>query len=73
MRSILDASSQLEARVLDMRLVFGEESRKGVWSEVAGLEKLPAAIEAVRMAVEHMESCLEAASARRVGKSGALV
>lgn len=67
MRSILDASSQLEARVLDMRLVFGEDSRKGVWADVSGLEKMPAAIEAVRMAMEHMEACLEAASSRSKG------
>jgi ATP-dependent DNA helicase DinG len=67
MRSILDAASALEARVLDLRLVFGEDARKGVWSEVAGLEKLPAGIEGVRMAIEHLESCLEAAAARSKG------
>jgi hypothetical protein len=39
MRSILDASTQLENRVADMRLVFGEDSRKGIWSEVSGWRK----------------------------------
>lgn len=67
MRSILDASTQLENRVADMRLVFGEELRKGVWAEVSGLEKMPAAIEAVKMALGHLSTCLEAASARSKG------
>ncbi|MDP2227835.1 MAG: ATP-dependent DNA helicase, partial [Moraxellaceae bacterium] len=67
MRSILDAATQLENRVADLRIVFGDESRKGIWSEVSGLEKMPAAIEAVKLALAHLESCLEAASARSKG------
>jgi len=67
MRSILDAASALEARVLDMRLVFGEEARKGVWSEVIALEKMPEAIAEVRKALAHMGACLEAASVRSKG------
>ena len=67
MRSILDASTQLENRVADMRIVLGEEVRKGVWSELARLEKLPAAIEAVKLALAHLSACLEAARARSKG------
>lgn len=67
MRSILDASTALEHRVADMRLVFGDEARKGNWSEVAVLEKMPAAIEGVKLALAHLEACLEAASARSKG------
>jgi ATP-dependent DNA helicase DinG len=67
MRSILDASTQLENRVADLRLVFGDEQRKGVWAEVSGLEKMPAAIEAVKMALGHLSNCLEAASSRSKG------
>lgn len=71
MRAILDAATQLENRVADMRLVFGEESRKGIWSEVSGLEKMPAAIEGIRLALAHLSSCLEAASARSKGLENA--
>jgi len=71
MRSILDAATQLENRVADMRLVFGEESRKGIWSEVSGLERMPAAIEGIRLALAHLSSCLEAASARSKGLENA--
>jgi ATP-dependent DNA helicase DinG len=67
MRSILDAASALEARVLDMRLVFGEDARKGVWTEVSSLEKMPAAIAAVSKALELMGTCLEVASVRSKG------
>lgn len=67
MRSILDASTQLENRVADLRLVFGDEARKGIWSEVSGLEKMPAAIQAVKMALGHLSACLEAASSRSKG------
>lgn len=67
MRSILDASTQLENRVADMRLVFGDESRKGIWTEVSSLEKMPDAIKEVRLAMAHLSACLNAASARSKG------
>lgn len=67
MRSILEAATQLENRVADMRLLFGEEARKGVWTEVAEREKMPAAIEAVKLALAHLAACLEAASVRSKG------
>jgi len=67
MRSILDASTQLENRVADMRILFGEDSRKGVWSDLAPLEKMPPAIEAVKLALAHLSNCLGAASSRSKG------
>ena len=67
MRSILDASTQLENRVADMRILFGEDSRKGVWSDLAPLEKMPPAIEAVKLALATLSNCLGAASARSKG------
>lgn len=67
MRSILDASTQLENRVADMRLAFGDEARKSVWAEVATLPGMPPAIEAARLALDHLATCLEAASSRSKG------
>lgn len=67
MRAILDAATQLEHRVADMRIVFGDDARKGVWSELVPLQKMPPAIEAVKLALAHLSHCLEAASARSKG------
>ncbi|MDI1301086.1 MAG: ATP-dependent DNA helicase [bacterium] len=67
MRSILDASTQLENRVADMRIVFGDDARKGVWADLAHLEKMPPAIDAVKQALAHLSNCLGAASARSKG------
>lgn len=67
MRSIMDAATQLENRVADMRLAFGDEIRKGSWPEVSTLPAMPAGIECVRMALDHLRVCLEAASARSKG------
>lgn len=67
MRSILDASTQLENRVADMRIVFGDDARKGVWSDLAHLEKMPPAIDAVKLALAHLSNCLGTASARSKG------
>ena len=67
MRSIPEAATQLENRVADLRLVFGDESRKGMWSETSNLDQMPTTIAAVKMALAHLSTCLKAASARSKG------
>lgn len=67
MRSILDAATQLENRVADMRLAFGEDIRKDNWAAVKDLPAMPPAIEALQTALAHLQSCLEAASVRSKG------
>jgi ATP-dependent DNA helicase DinG len=67
MRTILDAATALENRVADLRLVFGDDSRKGVWAEVSGKEAMPGAIEAVKLALAQLSSNLDAASSRSKG------
>jgi ATP-dependent DNA helicase DinG len=67
MRSILEASTQLEHRVADMRFLFGEDSRKGVWSEVSAKEPMPKAIENVKQALAQLSNYLGAASSRSKG------
>jgi ATP-dependent DNA helicase DinG len=67
MRSILDAATALDNRVADMRLAFGDESRKGTWSEVAGREAMAPAIDAVKKAIGELSNKLEQASGRSKG------
>jgi ATP-dependent DNA helicase DinG len=67
MRSILDASTALENRVADMRFSFGDEVRKGTWSEVSTRDPLPKAIEAVKKALGELSNVLHKASERSKG------
>ncbi|MCD6062075.1 MAG: helicase [Moraxellaceae bacterium] len=67
MRSILDAATALEHRVADMRFSFGEDSRKGVWSEVGHREPMPKAIDAVKKALGELSNVLHKASERSKG------
>lgn len=67
MRSILDAATQLEHRVADMRLAMGEDMRKGTWSELSTREALPGAIDAVKKALGELSNQLNAASGRSKG------
>ncbi|MES2917348.1 MAG: ATP-dependent DNA helicase [Pseudomonadota bacterium] len=67
MRSILDAATALDNRVADMRLALGDDSRKGIWSEVSGLEAMAPAILAVKKALGELSNALNAASGRSKG------
>jgi ATP-dependent DNA helicase DinG len=67
MRAILEAATQLNNRVADMRLAFGDEIRKGVWAEVVTLPNMPAAIEGVSQALSQIMGYLEVASSRSKG------
>ncbi len=67
MRSILDSSTALENRVADLRLAFGDDSRKGAWSEVSAREAMAPAIDGVKKALGELSNCLNAASARSKG------
>lgn len=67
MRSILDTATALDNRVADLRLAFGDDSRKGIWSEVSGLEAMAPAITAVKKALGELSNALNAASGRSKG------
>lgn len=67
MRSILDTATALDNRVADMRLAFGDESRKGTWNEVSGREAMAPAIDAVKKALGELSNALEHASGRSKG------
>ncbi len=51
LRGMNDLVQNLEVRLAHFRLLMGEDSRKGVWSEISGHAELPAAIAAVKMAM----------------------
>ncbi|MFZ5562122.1 MAG: ATP-dependent DNA helicase [Pseudomonadota bacterium] len=67
MRSILEGATALEHRVADLRLAFGDDARKGVWSEVAARAAVPPAIEAVKKALGELSNVLHKASERSKG------
>ncbi|PQA48944.1 ATP-dependent DNA helicase [Amnimonas aquatica] len=67
LRGMNDLVQNLETRLAAFRLLMGEEARKGVWREVSGHADMPAAIEAVKMALACVTEALAALKDRSKG------
>ena len=66
------AAAQLGKAVRDLRLVFGLDSRRGPWREVADDERVLSALERVRAAVGELTVSLEAVQGRGKGLDSCL-
>ena len=58
LRGMNDLVQHVETRLAHFRLLMGEEARKGVWAEICDQPELPAAIEAVKLAMAAVTDAL---------------
>lgn len=67
LRGANDLVSTIETRLAHFRLLLGEDSRKGVWSEVCDQAEMPAAIAAVNLGLSALLDALAALKDRSKG------
>jgi ATP-dependent DNA helicase DinG len=71
-RQLQILAEKLEKAVRDMRLVFGQEQRRGPWRELNGAAEMPAAITEVSQALDNLLESLKPLAVRGKGLEGCL-
>ncbi len=71
-RQLQVLAEKLEKTVRDMRLVFGQEQRRGPWRELGGEGEMPAAIVNVSEALDNLLESLQPLAVRGKGLEGCL-
>jgi len=69
---LLDRASDLRRSILDLRLSFGEETRRGPWSEILADNEAMRALDAVRTRLATLQTALDALKGRGKGLDGCL-
>lgn len=70
---LVDVSAELRRGVLDMRLSFGEEARRGAWSEISANATAAQALDTVRTRLNDLHTLLQALEGRGKGLDSCLV
>jgi ATP-dependent DNA helicase DinG len=69
---LLDRAAELRRGVLDLRLRFGEEARRGPWSEIAADAPATQALDLVRSELEELHAALDVLEGRGKGLDSCL-
>ena len=69
---LLDAAGDLRRGVLDLRLSFGDETRRGPWSEIVADQVSARALEVVRTRLQDLHAVLDAVQGRGKGLDSCL-